>query len=188
MSKRIAVVLTLAVFLAAFSGVSFAEEGKYESSRGMGQHMSGPMMGMMGGHPSWSKGSKSSHQDLESKFEKKVELIFKNKDELGLSDQQVDKLSAIKLKTKKEVIRQKADIEIIGLDIKSELYNEKPDLEVINGLIDKKYEAKKAKAKALTAGIVELKSVLTDKQMDELKELYKQCPMEKEGYKASSTR
>ena len=113
-------------------------------------------------------------QDLEAKFFHKAHKLFKNKDELGLTEKQVDKLKDLKVRTKKDLIRKNADIEIIALDIKSQLYGEKVNVKVVNDLIDKKYEIKKAKAKALVAAYAELKDVLTKAQKEKLKELYEE--------------
>lgn len=112
-------------------------------------------------------------QDLEAKFFHKAHKLFKNKDELGLSEKQLDKIKELKVAMKKDLIRKNADIEIIALDIKAQLYEERVNVRTVNDLIDKKYEIKKAKTKALVAAYVELKDILTKAQKDKLKELYK---------------
>ena len=113
------------------------------------------------------------HWDLESKFMNKVSLIIRNGDELGLSDDQKAKIKALKLSAKKHLISKKADIEIIGLDIKALMWEDTINTEEINKLIDKKYELKKEKAKALIGAYAALKGTLTKEQMEKLKELYK---------------
>ena len=55
------------------------------------------------------------------------------------------------------------------------MYDDVIDTEAINGLIDNKYEAKKAKAKAVIAAIVDMKSLLSEDQVEKLKELKKTC-------------
>ena len=118
-------------------------------------------------------GSKGHGWDLESKFYKKAHLVYSKKDELGLSDEQAKKIKSLKMETKKDLIRKKAEIEILGLDIKSMLWEDVVNTEEINKLIDKKYELKKEKAKALVAAYATLKNFLSEDQKDKLKELCK---------------
>lgn len=111
--------------------------------------------------------------DLESKFYHKMMTVIKNQEELGLSDEQVKKLKDLKLTTKKEEIRKKAEIDMLAIDIKAGMWEDAIDINVVNALIDKKYELKKEKAKALVAAYVALKSVLTEEQQEKLKGLCK---------------
>ncbi|UCG35279.1 MAG: hypothetical protein JSW17_00325 [Candidatus Omnitrophota bacterium] len=113
-------------------------------------------------------------QDLKDKFFFKAMHILKNKEELGLSSRQVDKIKDLKLTTKKDLIRKDAEVEILALDIKAGLYEERVNLKAVNELIDKKYDIKRAKAKALVAAYVELKDVLTKAQKEKLKGLWKE--------------
>ena len=110
---------------------------------------------------------------LGGKFYHKVMGVIKNQEELGLSDEQVKKLKDLKLSTKKEVIRKKAEIDILAIDIKAAMWEDSIDVNAVNVLIDKKYELKKEKAKALVAACVALKSILTDEQQKKLKSLCK---------------
>lgn len=73
--------------------------------------------------------------DLEEKFCKKIKIMVKNSEKLNLTDSQLEKINSLKLETKKELIQQKADIEILGLDVKSEMKKDPMDVELINGLI-----------------------------------------------------
>ena len=105
----------------------------------------------------------------------KMHMIMKNQEELGLSDEQVEKIRALKLDTKKKVIMQKAEIEVLAVDIKAKLWWGDPvDMEAVNKLIDQKYEIKKGKAKNLAGAIAELKKILTEEQKDKLKALRKE--------------
>jgi hypothetical protein len=127
------------------------------------------------GKQCYYKGKSGKHGgDLESKFYKKAYLVYSNQDELGLSDEQAKKIKSLKMETKKDLIRKKAEIEILGLDIKSMLWEDVVNAEEINKLIDKKYELKKEKAKALVAAYATLKISLSEAQRDKLKELCKQ--------------
>jgi hypothetical protein len=116
---------------------------------------------------------KSRHHgySLDKKFVSKVRLALKNQDELGLSDEQYEKIKTLKLNTKKDLIKRKAEIDIIGVDIKGKLYEDSIDKKSINKLIDQKYELKKAKAKALVDAYAEFQNILNDEQKKKLKEL-----------------
>lgn len=154
MSRRLVVVLALGVVIATSTGISFAYEDGCQKAKG-------------------------HHQNWEDKIEAKAHMILMNKDELELTDEQVERVKTLKLKVKKDLIKQNAEIEIIALDIKEKMWDEVVDTEAINTLIDKKYELKKEKVKSLVASYAELKSILTKKQMGELKELYKKCKIDK---------
>ena len=118
------------------------------------------------------RGMKKDHKgDLGGKFYYKVMMVIKNQEELGLSDEQVKKLKDLKLTTKKEAIRKKAEIDMLAIDIKAAMWEGVIDVNAVNVLIDKKYELKKEKAKALVAADVELKSILTEEQQKKLKSL-----------------
>lgn len=119
----------------------------------------------------YAGGHGKGKSDLASKLCRKAHLAVKNADELGLSDEQVDKIKDLKLATKKDVIKKKADIELIILDIKSMMCDDTINLDEINKLIDKKYEIKKAKAKSLVGSYAAFKNILSEEQQDKLKEL-----------------
>lgn len=124
-------------------------------------------------------GGKGCCGKSKSKVCEKAKMILMNSDELGLSDEQVEKIKQITMRNKKEMIKRGAELEVVALDIKSAMYSEKPDVEAINKLIDKKYDLKKAKAKAMVAAYAELKGVLSASQMKALKDLYKKCDKDK---------
>jgi len=154
MKKKVIAIVVLAVIFAAFSTASFAYQGSDKKSSG---HCG----------------------KLEDKVEKKAQMILKNKDELGLSDEQVKKVKDLMLESQKETIKQNAAIETIALDIKSKMWGETVDAEAVNALIDKKYDLKKAKAKFSVTAYAQLKNILTEEQRDKLKELYKKCDVGK---------
>ena len=151
MKRRVIVAAALVVIFAMAVGSCFAYEGGCKKSKG-----------------------KSG-----DKVEMKAHKILKNKDELGLSDEQINKVKDLMLESKKDTIKQDAEIQIIALDIKSKMSKDRVDTKAINALIDKKYEVKKAKAKSSVAAYAQLKGILTKKQQDQLKELYKERKTEK---------
>ena len=117
------------------------------------------------------KQSRHHGYGLDKKFVNKVHLALKNQEELGLSDEQYEKLKTLKMNTKKDLIKRNADIDIIGVDIKGKLWEDPIDKKGINKLIDQKYELKKAKAKALVESYATFQTILTDDQKKKLKEI-----------------
>ena len=110
---------------------------------------------------------------LEDKVMMKLHMIFEHKDDIGLTDKQMDQIKVLKIAMKKELIRKNADIEIVALDINVMLYDDKIDTDKINVMIGQKYELKKAKTKLLVKAYAGLKDILTAKQKDQLKEIYR---------------
>lgn len=131
-------------------------------------------------------GKRKGHQgDLGSKVCKKAMLVCKNKDELGITDEQLEQIKALKIATKKSLIQSKAGIDIVKVDIKALMWGDEIDTEAINKLIDRKYELKKAKAKMSVDAYAKLKGILTKEQQDKLKDLCKKknCPKKREAKK-----
>ena len=155
MKKKLAVV-TLVIFALIFN-LMVLEVYARECGKMKGHQMKGH---------SWN---------LEEKFSHKAGFILKNKEELGLSDKQVKKIKDLKIKTKKNLIEKKAEIDLLALDIKGEMWKEKFDVKAINKLIDKKYGLKAEKAKSLVNAYTALKGTLTKKQKEKMKGLMKKC-------------
>ena len=110
--------------------------------------------------------------DMEKKFYKKVKFLEKKQEELGLSEQQLQTIRGLKANVKKTVIENEAKADIVKVDIYSGLHERTIDVNALNELIDQKYEAKKAKAKALVQGYAELKNVLSEEQYKTMKDLW----------------
>jgi len=123
-----------------------------------------------GGH---GKGKGCHRKGLEGKFSHKAHFLLKNKEELGLSDEQIGKIKDLKINAKKDSIRKNAEIEILAIDIKTGLWKDTVDSEALGKLIDQKYEIKKEKAKSAVNAYAALKNVLTEAQKDKLKGLCK---------------
>jgi len=121
---------------------------------------------------SYAKAGKYNKQSLDQKVFHKVHFLKQNKEELNLTDDQVKQLWDIKMTLKKDSIMKNAEIEVIKLDAKSMLYERTPDVAAIDALVDKKYDIKRAKAKAAVQAIADLKAVLTDEQYDAMKKMY----------------
>ncbi|MDP8299305.1 MAG: hypothetical protein P9L88_05335 [Candidatus Tantalella remota] len=116
------------------------------------------------------KGGGGYHQKgLDSKILYKAKFMLKNQDELGLSAEQVKKIKEVKIAVKKDTVKRNAEIELIKIDIKAKMYDDKLDVAGIDKLIDKKYDLKKAKAKALVQTCSDMRDILTEDQMKEFK-------------------
>ena len=124
-------------------------------------------------------GAKAFGGGFEEKFFCKAGMMLKNQEELGLSDEQAGKIKDLKIKTKKDLIRKNAEIEIIVLDLKSAMCGDQIDTGAMDKLIDKKYDFKKEKAKSLMGAYAEVKEILTSEQKNKLKDLYKKCDKKK---------
>lgn len=115
----------------------------------------------------------------------KAHFILGNRAELGLTDEKVEAIKALKLETEKALIKQNAEIKVVCLDIKAALHAAPTDVKAVNALIDQKYELKKAKAKSLVEAVAKLKSLLTKEQTEKLHTLFKtgmkkECAMPRE--------
>ena len=128
-----------------------------------------------GWHDKYSQQGKSSYhkKGLEQKFFHKAHMILGHQSVVGLSVEQADAIETLKLETKKTIIKQQADVEILALDLKAALKADKADSQHVNQLIDKKYAIKADKAKALATAYIELKGTLTPYQKGQLKNLWR---------------
>jgi Spy/CpxP family protein refolding chaperone len=116
--------------------------------------------------------------DCAEKLMMKAHCLVMHQEELGLSDEQVEKIKALKYETKKQVIAQDAEIELAELDVKKAMWQDAIAVETVNPLVDRKFELKKEKAKMLIAAYADLQSILTAEQQKELKALKKQIKCE----------
>jgi len=99
-----------------------------------------------------------------SKLKKKVTMLWTNQDALEITDDQMAKIKDIKHAAIKELIRLKADKDVVMVDLKSAMWEESMDLGAVNKLIDTKYAAKKKSSKTFVKAINDIQKVLTDKQ------------------------
>ena len=126
-------------------------------------------------HAYGKKGEKSgAHFSLEEKVMKKAHFLMENQEEIGLSDEQIEKVRAAKLATKKSLIKLGAEIELLSIDMKSMLYQEAVDVKALKKLVDKKYELKKEKTNMLIDAYVKIKGELTEDQVKLMKDAWKE--------------
>lgn len=150
-----------------FAVMSLALPAVYANHGGGGKScpMSGGKCGMGGG----------GYQDgggLDQMFFMKAHFILANQEELELTDDKVAAIKALKIETKKSLIKQNADIAIACIDIQSALHQYPIDTAAVNTLVDQKYDLKKAQAKTLVDALAKLKGTLTQEQYDKLKEIW----------------
>ena len=108
---------------------------------------------------------------FDTKVLKKLHLAIENRDELEASDSQIRKIRELRVALKKDLIQRKAEIDLIGVDIKAKFCAGDINRKEINQLIDRKYELKKAKAKALVETLIELEDILKEEQQEKLKDI-----------------
>lgn len=107
-----------------------------------------------------------------SKIMKKAKFFLKNQKEIGLSEDQVAQIKAIKMDTKKSSLRQSAEMEIFKMDIEDKLSDPKLDVEGLNSMLDQASSGWGTGAKASVATYVKLKAVLNEQQMAKAKEIW----------------
>ena len=110
------------------------------------------------------------------KFFHLIHSVLENHEALGLSDEEVKKIRDLKIKTKKDIIKSTAEIDLLAVDIMARLWEEKPDSTEINKLIEKKYDLKKEGMKQFIQAFLALKKSLSKDQMKQLKRI---CRAEK---------
>ena len=98
-------------------------------------------------------------KSVKDKFYKKVKMIYLNQDELGVTDKQLDRIKELKIALKKDLIRKKADLDVIEVDIHSLLREDEVNVGAVNKLTDQKYEIKKAKMKENIKSYAQLKKI-----------------------------
>ena len=119
-----------------------------------------------------AKGS-ASHCPIAAKFFMKAHVYLENKDELGLTDEQVETIKKLKSEMKKLYIRQDADMEIGMMDMEEKLSAPQVDVEGLNKMIDDGMAGMTATAKSAVASYAKLKTVLTPEQAAKAKTLWK---------------
>jgi len=127
-----------------------------------------------GYHGKSSCGGKGYHHDasLESKVFMKGHFLMMNQDEIGLTDEQIDKVKSIKMATKKNLILQDANIAVLKIDIRGMMKQDPVPMDEIDALIDQKYSLKSDRAKMLVSAYVDMKGVLSDEQKEKTKEIW----------------
>ncbi|NQT22406.1 MAG: hypothetical protein HQ579_03090 [Candidatus Omnitrophica bacterium] len=118
-------------------------------------------------------GGSKGKGDLESKVSHKAKKILMNKDELGLSADQIKKVNSLNKKVRKDLIKKNAEIDMLKVDIKEQMCADPADKAVLTQLIEKKYDLKKEKSVYLAHSYIDLKNVLNEEQKAKMKDIYR---------------
>lgn len=102
----------------------------------------------------------------------KAHFYLENQKELGLTEEQVNSIKALKLETKKIYLRQMADHQIFELDMNHKLSETKVDVAGIQAMIDQHTASMTSSAKETVAAYAKLKSVLSGEQIAKAKEFW----------------
>lgn len=119
-------------------------------------------------------GKKGGKGELACMAVGKAHFYLAHAKEIGLSDEQVNKIKSIKMDLKKKLVRDEAEVEVVKMDLMAALHTDSPDQAKINSLIDKKHEIKKNLAKASVQALFDIKGTLTPEQKEKAKELWKE--------------
>ncbi|MDD5078385.1 MAG: hypothetical protein PHQ84_05230 [Candidatus Omnitrophica bacterium] len=170
--KNVLKLLAVGIFaLLVFSMPALADDTSYHPGARMG--MGGRMMGQ-------GSGRMGNKMDPAAMFYYKTRLIMENADELGLSPDQIEQVRMLKMKVKKNQIKNNADVELLAIDIKEELKKDQINVNKINAMIDKKYGVKAREAKTVVRACADLKNILNKNQTAKLREIWNK-QMAKEG-------
>jgi hypothetical protein len=144
---------------------------------GKGMKMHEEMMGgspemMMPGCP-MSRGDdmKKGEMGMEEMFQHKLKMIWKNSAELGIKEDQMKAIKELKTAIAKDIVMKDAQIEVTEIDLKSKMMDDPLDEKGLTDLLDKKFELKKEKAKAILNACAQLRKILTDEQRGKMKQL-----------------
>ena len=135
-------------------------------------------------------GKKVGHRaSVKHLFFKKAHFILTNQQALGLSNEQVDSIKDLMRETKKVLIRQGADVDIVAVDLMAGLKADVVDVEAVHALSDQKFALKADKTKTAVEGYAKLKGLLTEAQRDTMHDLWleKQSSRSDSHSKSSST-
>jgi Spy/CpxP family protein refolding chaperone len=113
----------------------------------------------------------SKGDGLEGKFCSQARGILKGRDELALTDKQVDQIRALVAETKKGLIKQDADIKTLKVEIDTLMWESPFDVENVNVLIAEKYDLKEKKAKYIVSAHDKLFKLLTKEQQEKANKL-----------------
>jgi len=102
---------------------------------------------------------------------------LRNADKLGLSDDQVSKITPVHRELQKKMIRAKADLEIARIELKEIMAVKDFDLDKAAAQVKKIEDIKTGKHLEMLKSMKEVRSILTDEQFKKMK---KMMPMMRE--------
>lgn len=152
-------------------GASYDGHGKshYGGSQSSGYGMKG--RSHQAGH--------GPHQSA-SKF---IDHILKFKEGMAITDEQADKLQAIKTEFQKQKIKMKADIQLTSVDLHEMLRNDQGDLGAVESTLKKLFEIRADLYMASVKAGRDAKAVLTDEQRSRMKAVHDRINAYRDGGK-----
>lgn len=120
----------------------------------------------------FAKGRHDGGGGIESMYFHKVHFYLQHKNEIGLADDQVEKIKAIKFDVKRAMVDTNAQTELAMIDFEQELHKDAADLKKLEAAINQKMAAKTAIYKTAAKAILDTKTVLSTDQRAKAKELY----------------
>ena len=175
--KRRMGIMSLICFFASLVILTFSADAGAQHGGGMmlgpcGMCGKGPgTMPMMGGHGHGAKHPSST--SLTKMLHQWGRLFFVQKDQLGLTEEQLDEIESILTSHIKDAIRKKADLKVLLIEIQEVLVEENIDLKAVG----KKLKAMEAlNTEMAMEGVRTLKkalAVLTPEQQKKIRRLFK---------------
>jgi len=98
-------------------------------------------------------------------------MCLKNADKLGLTDDQVNKITPIHREMQKKMIRAKADLEIARIELKEIMAVKDFDLEKAGAQVRKIEDIRTNKHLEMLKSMKEVRSILTDEQFKKMKKM-----------------
>lgn len=152
----------------------------HQKSRFYGHGKSPHSMSMPGGHglrgSSYQAGH--GHHQSASRF---IDHILKFKEGMAITDDQAEKLQAIKNDFEKTKIKMKADMQLTSLDLHELLRNDQGDLGDVESKLKDLYEIRAGLYLASVKAGRDAKAVLTDEQRIRMKTVHDRINAYKEG-------
>jgi Spy/CpxP family protein refolding chaperone len=173
-TKWILLTMVLAGLLAV-AGIVIAQEMKEKEEtaqtpamgRGMGRMMERPgMMMRMGRGPMMRRGGMPGRMDI----------LGRLADKLDLSEEQRDEIKDILTAHQKDMIQKKADRELAEVELRELTMEDDPDLDAIEEQVKEIANLEAGMRYSQIKAMVDARSVLTDEQKEQLKELQKDRP------------
>ena len=107
------------------------------------------------------------------KFFKKAHFYLKNAEAIGLSEEQVKTIQALKADVKKDAIRQGAEMQIFAMDVQARLSEEKVDVVAISQMIEEESKTFVESAKRTVSAYAKMKDTLSADQKNKARALWK---------------
>lgn len=174
--KKLNTILSITIVIVLIAGSTVVAQGPEEAGRGVGSQFSGRRGdGMMGGGPGHMMGRGGRMGGIMGRGTKGrrggMGMIFHLADELDLSESQREELSEIFTSHRKEVIRQKAEIELEKVDLHKLMRQEEPNLDEVESQI-RNIANMQATIKFSQFEVrVNVRNVLTEEQKTALKKI-----------------